>query len=88
MTEDVNLDDIAKRTEGYTGADIAALVNEAVMLSIRQVVALDEVVTPERIKDMRLTKKHFDIALANYKPRLKSEAKKYEKLVKDFEYVR
>ncbi len=88
MTEDVNLDDIAKRTEGYTGADISAVVNEAVMLSIRQVVALDEVVSPERIKDMSLTKKHFDIALANYKPRLKSEAKKYEKLVKDFEYVR
>ena len=37
---------------------------------------------------MSLTKKHFDIALANYKPRLKGEAKKYEKLVKDFEYVR
>jgi hypothetical protein len=37
---------------------------------------------------MLLTKKHFDIALANYRPRLKSEAKKFEKLVKDFEYVR
>ncbi len=84
----MDLDEIAKRTDGYTGADLAAVVNEAVMLSIRQVVAMDEVVTPERIKGMSLTKKHFDIALANYKPRLKSEAKKYEKLVKDFEYVR
>ncbi|AWR97349.1 CDC48 family AAA ATPase [Acidianus sulfidivorans JP7] len=36
LGEDVNLEDLAERTEGYTGADLAALVREAAMIAIRQ----------------------------------------------------
>ncbi|ARM75993.1 CDC48 family AAA ATPase [Acidianus manzaensis] len=36
LGEDVNLEDLAERTEGYTGADLAALVREAAMIAIRE----------------------------------------------------
>ncbi|MEM0131042.1 MAG: CDC48 family AAA ATPase [Saccharolobus sp.] len=36
IAEDVSLEDIAERTEGYTGADLAALVREATMRAIRE----------------------------------------------------
>jgi transitional endoplasmic reticulum ATPase len=37
LGQGVNLDDIAARTVGYTGADLAALVSEAVMAAIRRI---------------------------------------------------
>jgi transitional endoplasmic reticulum ATPase len=36
LAEDVDIEDIARRTEGYTGADLAAVCNTAVMLAIRE----------------------------------------------------
>src|SRR5438046_10702103 len=36
LAEDVNLDEIARRTDGYTGADIASVANTAVMLAPRE----------------------------------------------------
>jgi transitional endoplasmic reticulum ATPase len=39
LASDVDLNEIAKRTDGYTGADLAAVVNEATMSVIRRIVA-------------------------------------------------
>src|SRR5438132_3783069 len=36
LAEDVNLDDLARKTDGYTGADIASLANTGVMLALRE----------------------------------------------------
>jgi transitional endoplasmic reticulum ATPase len=36
LGEDVNLEEIAEKTDGYTGADLAALVREAAMIAIRE----------------------------------------------------
>ncbi|OPY33386.1 MAG: VCP-like ATPase [Methanomassiliicoccales archaeon PtaU1.Bin124] len=88
LAPDVSLDELAHKTDGYTGADLSAVVNEAVMAAIREAVAQGDEVPPERMKDIMITKKHFEIGLAKYLPRSKAEAKKFEKIVKDFEYVR
>ncbi len=37
LSEDLNLEEVAKKLEGYTGADIEALVRESVMLKLRGV---------------------------------------------------
>ncbi len=69
LAPDVNLDELAKRTDKYTGAELAALCNEASMLAIReyasQVPSLDETA----IKKVRISKKHFDEALKKIRPR-------------------
>src|SRR4029077_20841374 len=36
LADDVNLDEAARRTNGYTGADIASVANTAVMLALRE----------------------------------------------------
>ncbi|MFP3204378.1 MAG: CDC48 family AAA ATPase [Metallosphaera yellowstonensis] len=36
LSDEVNLEELAERTEGYTGADLAALVREAAMRAIRE----------------------------------------------------
>ncbi|ACV24570.1 CDC48 family AAA ATPase [Methanocaldococcus fervens] len=36
LAEDVDLEELAKKTEGYTGADIEALCREAAMLAVRK----------------------------------------------------
>ncbi|MCY0860229.1 MAG: CDC48 family AAA ATPase [Sulfolobaceae archaeon] len=38
LAPDVNISELAKKTEGYTGADIEAVVREATMLVLREVV--------------------------------------------------
>uniref|UniRef100_UPI0035940F19 AAA family ATPase n=1 Tax=Acidianus infernus TaxID=12915 RepID=UPI0035940F19 len=42
LADDVNLETLAEKTEGYTGADLEAVVREATMLMLRQVSATCE----------------------------------------------
>ena len=88
LDKGVDLNTLAEKMDGYTGADISAVVNEAVMMAIREVVAEGAELTKERIGEMTLMKRHFDSALDHYRPRAKSDVSKFNKLVKDFEYVR
>ncbi len=36
LNDDVNLEELSEKTDGYTGADLAALVREAAMIAIRE----------------------------------------------------
>ena len=55
----VNLETVAERTEGYSGAEIAAVCNEAALAALEEDVNTDTV-----------TEKHFQTALNNLKPRI------------------
>ncbi len=88
LAADVNLDELAKRTDGFTGADITAVVNEATMLAIRKVVAKHADLKPELLKKEKIGMDSFEEALKRAKPVARTELGKYEKIVKDFEYVR
>jgi len=72
--DDVNLGDVAKRTIGYTGADIEAIVREAGMLALREDVSSKEVM-----------KKHFDEALKKIAPSVtKPSVEFYKKVEENF----
>merc|ERR1712183_661261 len=62
LSDAVNLDQIAERTDGYSGAEIAAICNEAALA------ALEESVTANKV-----TETHFERALAVSKPRISAE---------------
>jgi ribosome biogenesis ATPase len=57
LSEDVDETDIAKKTPGYVGADLAALVNEAATLAVSRVFenaktnGCDTILTEQRLKD-------------------------------------
>ena len=88
LAADVDLDELAKRTDGFTGADITAVVNEATMLAIRKLVAKHAEIKPELLKKEKIGMDSFEEALKRAKPVARTELGKYEKIVKDFEYVR
>jgi transitional endoplasmic reticulum ATPase len=88
LTEDVNLDELAKKTEGYSGADLSALVNEAVMLAIRNYVTHNQELSSESLKGEKVGKKFFTMALEKVKPSARKMLGKVEPSAEDYEYVR
>ena len=62
----VNLDKIASKMVGYTGADIEGVVREAAILALR-----------ENDKAKEVTAKHFDAALEEVTPSVTEDTVKY-----------
>jgi len=78
IAEDVDIGLLVKKTEGYVGADIEALIREAKMSAMRDFIVLMGTRTePERkesIKNVMLTNVHFNAALLNVKGSLDRDA--------------
>jgi transitional endoplasmic reticulum ATPase len=86
LAEDVNLDELARKTDGYTGADIASLANTGVMLALREHIskAKDPEDAKKRAKGLKVAKRHFDEALQKIKPMSSEELKMYERFSEQF----
>ncbi|MEM5790711.1 MAG: AAA family ATPase [Candidatus Aenigmatarchaeota archaeon] len=69
--KNVDIKDLAKKTEGFSGADLEALCREAAMNALR-----------ENIKSKEVTKKHFEEALKKITPSINQKMiKYYEKFI-------
>jgi transitional endoplasmic reticulum ATPase len=72
LSEDVDLEVIAKETHGFVGADLAALCTEAAMLCIREKLDLidleDDTIDAEVLAAMHVTMDHFRTALKSANP--------------------
>jgi len=78
LAEDVDLREIAKRTEGYSGADLETVCREAAMNALRK-----------DINAKHVTKEDFEEALKKVGPSLTPEMIKwYEDLAKTFQKMR
>jgi len=74
LAEDVNLEEIAKMTEGYSGADLAALCREAAMTALR-----------EAGKPTKVRREHFLKAIKKVSPSIGPEdLRLYEEIKKKF----
>ncbi len=82
LAEDVNLDNLAEKTEGYTGADIEAVCNEATMLAIREYIKSGG--DPENPKSAKIEMQHLEEALRKIKPLSKEEREMYERMAERF----
>jgi len=70
LSEDVDLHELARITEGYTGADIAAVCREAAMTALR-----------EAGKPTKVSMRHFQAALKVITPSVsKEDIKRYEEI--------
>jgi len=64
LGDDVDLDDVAERTAGYSGAELASVVRAASMQAIRRVAeGVDPETANERADEVELTAESFDAAL-------------------------
>ncbi|HEX5258883.1 MAG TPA: CDC48 family AAA ATPase [Sphingomicrobium sp.] len=72
LASDVNLDDLARRTYGFVGADLAALCREAALEAVRRImprINLAEQVIPTEILDaLSVELRDFDNALKRVQP--------------------
>ncbi len=82
LAEDVDIDKLAEKTEGYTGADIEAVCNEATILALREFIQSGK--NPDEPKDAKIEMKHFEEALKKVKPLSKEEREMYERMVDRF----
>ncbi len=74
LAKSVKIQEVAKKTDGYTGADLEAVAREAAMLALRENMECSEV-----------KKKHFDEALKKIKPSVtKQTIDVYKKIEESF----
>ena len=85
MNYDVQLEDLARQTEGYSGAEIAAVCNEAALKALEDLMSIavtdDEVTAASIVASITLC--HFNAALGMIKPRITQDLLQvYEKFQK------
>ncbi len=70
LADDVKIDMLAEKTEGYSGADIAALANTTSMLVIKEHITKSKTLekAKEKLKELRITMKDFEKSLEKIKP--------------------
>ncbi|QOJ79697.1 CDC48 family AAA ATPase [Infirmifilum lucidum] len=74
LAEDVDLAELARRTEGYTGADIAAVCREAAMVALR-----------ESGKPTKVAMKHFLKAMEVVRPSVtREDLERYKRITEEF----
>jgi len=87
LEKDVDLGKLAAKMENYTGAEIAAVCNEAVMLAIRDYVLRGGDLEQEKIDKQRVGMKYFERAMENVEPMTASDLKKYERIAPNTMYT-
>ncbi|MGI8611766.1 MAG: CDC48 family AAA ATPase [Sphingomicrobium sp.] len=72
LAQDVNLDDLARRTYGFVGADLAALTREAALEAVRRIMPkinlADEIIPTEVLDALSVELRDFDNALKRVQP--------------------
>jgi len=70
LADDVKIDQLAENTEGYSGADLAALANTTAMLVIKEHITKSKTLekAKENLKDLKITMKDFEKVLEKMKP--------------------
>ncbi|WP_435143429.1 CDC48 family AAA ATPase [Halobaculum sp. P14] len=86
LADDVDLDKLARKTEGYVGADIEAVCREASMNASREFI---QSVSPEEVDEsignVRVTMQHFEDALDQVQPSVTEQTKeRYEEIEERF----
>jgi transitional endoplasmic reticulum ATPase len=70
LADDVKIDVLADKTEGYSGADLAALANSTSMLVIKEHITKSKTLekAKETLKDLKISMKDFEKTLEKMKP--------------------
>ncbi|RLM89749.1 AAA family ATPase [Halobellus sp. Atlit-38R] len=87
LADDVDLDELASRTEGYVGADIEAVCREASMAASREFInSVSREEVAESVGNVRVTMAHFEQALEEVGPSVTQETReRYEEIEQRFQ---
>lgn len=82
---DVNIDELAARTDGYTGADIEVICREAGMLALREKIQPGMKRESLLLSQIQVRRDHFERAYQNIKPHMPPETlKEYLRIMEMF----
>ncbi len=86
LAEDVNIDQLADDTDGYTGADIASLSSAAVMLALREHVSKykDPKEAEEHKEEVKIHRTHFEEAMKKIRHLSMQELNMYKTVSEQF----
>ena len=86
LADDVDLDSLARKTEGYVGADIEAVCREASMAASREFIgSVDREEVAESVGNVRVTMGHFEDALDQVQPSVTPETReRYDEIERKF----
>ncbi|MCL2149194.1 MAG: AAA family ATPase, partial [Methanomassiliicoccaceae archaeon] len=77
LADDVDIEGLADRTDGCTGADISAICNEAVMAAVRRIVKPGKVPTDEEIGECKVGMADFVSAVDKFGPQASRKLREY-----------
>ena len=86
LADDVALDDVAARTDGYVGADLEALCREASMAATREFIdSVDPEEAVQSVDNVRVTADHFETALEEVGASVDDDTReRYEEIEEEF----
>ncbi|GGL53477.1 CDC48 family AAA ATPase [Halocalculus aciditolerans] len=87
LADDVDLADVARRTDGFVGADLEALAREATMNATREFInSVDPEEAIESVGNVRVTADHFEQALDEVTPSVDEDVREqYDEIEQRFE---
>jgi transitional endoplasmic reticulum ATPase len=86
LADDVNIEQLADHTEGYTGADIASLSSAAVMLALREHISnyKDPKEADNHVQELKIHMNHFEEAMKKIRPLSTQELNMYKRISEQF----
>jgi transitional endoplasmic reticulum ATPase len=86
LADDVDLDALARKTEGYVGADVEAVAREAAMTASREFIhSVPREEIGESVGNVRITMDHFEGALDEVTPSVTAQTReRYEEIEQRF----
>ncbi|WP_367175367.1 CDC48 family AAA ATPase [Haloarcula rubripromontorii] len=87
LADGVDLDELARRTDGYVGADIEAVAREASMAATREFInSVDPKEIGDSVSNVRVTMDHFEHALEEVGPSVTEETReRYDEIEQRFD---
>ena len=87
LADGVDLDELARRTDGYVGADIEAVAREASMAATREFInSVDPEDIGDSVSNVRVTMDHFEHALEEVGPSVTEETReRYDEIEQRFD---
>ncbi len=86
ISDDVSIEELAKRTEGYTGADLETLVNMAALIALKEHISKyrDPEEAIKHRKELKITWSHFEESLKKIRPLGTEEMERYRRVAEEF----
>src|ERR687893_38587 len=86
LADDINVDNLAAKMDGYTGADIAAAASAAVMLGLREHISKyrQPQEAEKNAKELKIHMRHFEEAMVKIRPLSAQELDMYKRIAEQF----